>query len=186
MPKKLIIGISLAVVVAAAAVFTIVLLRSRALQEEPPPATGTVQTGTPATGGDGRLSSPTTGGSVTAPATPQEGPCGDGVCSGGESWCKPDCGSEEERFMGSIKAAVVTSTSLTIAWQTDGASTGKLSYGLTERLELGTLDSSGSDEVHQVTLRNLRPSTTYFVRVVATEEDGTTHDSGILGFETPL
>lgn len=184
MPKKLIIGISLAAVLVAVAAFVVVLLRSRALQEEPAPSAGTTETGGSSIGGGG-LSSPTTGGTQAAPATPQEGPCGDGVCSEGESWCAPDCGTEEQRFEGSIVATEVAATSITIGWKTSKPSTGEVAYGLTERYELGTVKSSASATAHEARLTGLTPGTVYIVRVRATDQDGKLWESAGLAFETP-
>src|SRR5688500_1139968 len=116
MPKKLIIGISVALVLVGAVVLTVLLIRSRALREEGPIDGGTnvtdgtgAATGTGTGIGTGSGGPPTvpgsTGGSGTSsPAGPadESGPCGDGICSQGESWCRPDCGNEEERFANSI------------------------------------------------------------------------------------
>lgn len=190
MPKKLIIGISIALVVIGAAVFAVVLIRSRSLgtPETPgaPPATAPPPQGGIGTSGGIPSGTATPGTPASGTATPpQAGPCGDGVCSEGESWCKPDCGSEEERFLGSIKADV-TSTSIKISWKTDSPSTGTVSYGKTERYELGSLPSSTASRTHEVLIRGLSPGTNYFLRIQATEEDGDTHDSGPMNFETPL
>src|SRR5690349_14765749 len=115
MPKKLIIGISAALVL---------IVRSRSLVEEVPIDGGTTTEGGTSTGGLGGTTTVPGGsqggqGTTTTPTTtPQAGPCGDGVCSEGESpWCKPDCGDKEERFLGSIKGTV-SGTTITIAWAT--------------------------------------------------------------------
>lgn len=184
-PKKLIIGISLAVVLVAAAVFAVVLARSRALQEETSPVTGANETGTSSSGGNGGLSSSTTGGSTAPPTVPQGGPCGDGVCSEGEAWCAPDCGTEEQRFEGSIVATEAAPTSITIGWKTSKPSTGEVSYGLTDRYELGTVKSVTLSTSHEARLTGLAPGAVYIVRVRATDEDGKLWESAGLAFETP-
>lgn len=174
MPKKLIIGISLATVLLAAAIFAIVVLRSRALQEEPVPGTGAA---VPA--------APSTGGPPSSSVTPQKGPCGDGICSEGESWCASDCGTEEQRFEGSIVATEASATSIVIGWKTSKPSTGEVSYGLTDRYELGTAESQASATSHEVRLTGLAPGTMYLVRVRATDGDGKLWESAGLAFETP-
>jgi len=194
MSKKLIIGISVALVLVGAIVLTVVLLRSRALSEETPQGSGTEAPGE--TGGPGGLGSSSTGtgtgtgtgttpgqGTTGTPSVPQAGPCGDGVCSEGESpWCKPDCGSQDERFKGSIKGTV-SGTTITIAWATDAPSTGEVKYGKTSSYELGTLKSSTASKTHEVKLTGLTPGTPYYVRVIATQPGGQTLDSGELIFE---
>jgi hypothetical protein len=186
MPKKLIIAISAGAVVVAVAVFAIVLIRSRALTDEAPIGTETPPSdaGGQATGG---LGSSAGGGRGTAgtPAVPQAGPCGDGVCSEGEAWCKPDCGSEQERFLGSIVTTDVTATTIAINWKTTKPSTGEVAYGLTDRYELGTVRADAAAAEQAVTLKNLSPGTTYLVRVRATDADGKVWEAEQLAFETP-
>lgn len=188
MPKKLIIAVSAGAVAVAVAIFAIVLVRSRALTDEAPigaeaPATGS---GGQASGGLGSSSTGGGGqGAGGAPEIPQAGPCGDGVCSEGESWCKPDCGSEDERFLGSIVTTDVSATSLSIGWKTTKPSTGEVAYGLTDRYELGTVRADAPAAEQAVTLRNLSPGTTYLVRVRATDADGKVWEAEQLAFETP-
>jgi len=190
MPKKLIIGISVALVLVGAVVLTVLIVRSRSLTDEAPLDGGT--TATEAGGAGGKLGGSTTvpGGSTpgqgtTTETVPQGGPCGDGVCSEGESWCKPDCGSADERFLGSITAADVTSTSFKITWMTSTPSTGEVSYGLSDKYELGTVKSETPSESHAVLIRGLSPGSGYVVRVRATEEGGITHEAAQLYFELP-
>lgn len=179
MPKKLIIGISIAIVALGVAVFAILLIRDRALRE-PEPAVGEAPiAGDAADAGTSGLPV------VKAPETPvQAGPCGDGICSEGETWCKPDCGSVDERFLGSIKGKATSST-LTIAWTTDSPSTGEVRYGSTERYELGTVPSSTPSKKHEVLLKALTPGGNYVVHVKVTEEGGTVREAGPLNFELP-
>jgi hypothetical protein len=189
MSKRLIIGISVALVLIGAVVLTVLLVRSRSLTDETPIDGGTTTDGGTSTGGLGGTAvvpgGSTQGGQGTTatPTTPQAGPCGDGVCSEGESpWCKPDCGNKEERFLGSIKGTV-SGTTITIAWATEAPSTGEVKYGKTSSYELGTLRSSTAATTHEVKLTGLSPGTPYFVRVIATEPGGQTLDSGELIFE---
>lgn len=175
MPKRLIIGISIAMVLVGAVVLAVLFVRSRTLTDGTVP--GGVTDGTGSTDGLGGSGPP-------IQTVPQAGPCGDGVCSAGESWCKPDCGSAEDRFLGSISAMDVTDTSFKIAWKTDVPSTGDVSYGLTDRYELGTAASSVPAGEHAVQIGGLSPGTNYFVRVRATEEGGLTREAAQLIFET--
>lgn len=183
MPKKLIIAVSAGAVVIAIVVFGVVLLRSRALTDEAP-----IDVGAPSTPGEaspgGGLGSSSGQGSPAVPAVPQGGPCGDGTCSEGESWCKPDCGSEEERFLGSIVATDVTPTSLGISWKTSKPATAEVSYGRTENYELGVLRASAPAEEQSVSISGLSPGTTYFIRIRATDADGKTWEAGQLAYET--
>lgn len=189
MSKKLIIGISVALVLVGAVVLTVAILRSKSLTEETPLDGGTSATD----GGGAGLGSSTsvpggtgTGqGGTSVETTPQAGPCGDGVCSGGESWCTQDCGGAEERFLGSITAIDVTSTSFKITWKTPTPSTGEVSYGTTAKYELGTVKSETPSLSHAVQIRGLSPGGGYVVRVRATEEGGLTHEAADLYFELP-
>ncbi|MEK7546548.1 MAG: fibronectin type III domain-containing protein [Patescibacteria group bacterium] len=175
MPKKLIIGISAASVLVAAAAFAVVFVRSRALVGETSVDAGVSPDGADEASEEG----------ASAPSPAQAGPCGDGVCSEGESWCKSDCGSEEDRFLGSIVATDVTPTSLTIGWKTSKPSTGEVSYGQTERYELGTARAASPSVTQEVRLTGLSPGVTYAVRVKATDADGKVWESDAMAFETP-
>lgn len=176
MPKKLIIGISIGIAVLGVAVFSILLIRARALREPEPAAEVPVAVPPPAAGGLRAVEMPD--------RTPQAGPCGDGVCSEGESWCKPDCGNAEERFLGSIKAAP-TPTSLKISWKTDGPSTGEVRYGRTDRYELGSLPSAAPATEHEVLISGLSPGGSYYVHLRSMGEDGSAREAGPLFFELP-
>lgn len=188
MPKKLIIGISVALVLVGAVVLTVLLVRSRSLTEEAPADGGAavnVQDG--AAGGSGSAKPPLGGSSTgqgATQATPQAGPCGDGVCSEGESWCKPDCGDAEEKFLGSIKTEDMTPTSFKLLWTTEKPSTGEVSYGTTDKYELGTIKATDAATTHSVQIRGLTAGGSYLVRVRVTEEGGTTREANLF-FETP-
>lgn len=176
MPKKLIIGISIGIAALGVAVFSILLIRARALREPEPGVEAPAAVPPIAAGGLRAVETPD--------ETPQAGPCGDGVCSAGESWCKPDCGSAEERFLGSIKA-VPTPTTLKISWKTDGPSTGEVRYGRTDRYELGSLTSSAPATEHEVLISGLAPGGGYYVHLRSTAEDGSVREAGPLFFELP-
>lgn len=179
MPKKLIIGISVALVLVGAVTLTFLIVRARILS-------GTYVTPGPIGGLDGTPDGTPTGPGTSRPDLPvQAGPCGDGMCSEGESWCAPDCGSAEERFLGSIKAEEVTPTSLVLAWKTDGPSTGEVAYGTSTLYENGTAKSETSAEAHRVALRGLAPGSNVFVRLTVIQSDGTRREVGPLGFELP-
>lgn len=183
MPKKLIIGISVALVLVGAVVLTVLVIRSRSLVDETPIDGGTTTQQQPGEGtglGGGKAA-----GQGTTPEVPQAGPCGDGVCSEGESWCKPDCGDADERFLGSIKTAEMTPTSFKILWTTDTPSTGEVSYGTTERYELGTLQDAVPSTSHAVLIKGLSPGGSYLVRIRSTEEGGKVREAAGLFFETP-
>lgn len=186
MSKKLIIGISVALVLIGAIVLTLAIVRSRSLGDEAPLDGGDASTDV---GGGGNGLGGTTpqrpGTGASTPSTPQAGPCGDGTCSEGEAWCTQDCGDAEQRFLGSIKTSEMKPTSFKILWTTDTPSTGEVSYGLTERYELGNVQDTAPAKTHAVLISGLSPGGGYFVRIRSTEEDGKVREAASLFFETP-
>lgn len=68
------------------------------------------------------------------------------------------------------KESDISTTSLTVNWETNIPANTKLSYGLTEALELGTLENLALSSTHEVVLENLSPATIYYVKPFS--EDG--------------
>ncbi|MFK8007351.1 MAG: phospholipase D-like domain-containing protein [Saprospiraceae bacterium] len=68
------------------------------------------------------------------------------------------------------KESNISTSSLTVNWETNIPANTKLSYGLTDALELGTLENLTSSTIHEVVLENLSPATIYYVKPFS--EDG--------------
>lgn len=68
-----------------------------------------------------------------------------------------------------VTTPYVTGTTVTIQWQTDEPTTGRLRWGKTD--QYGATASSAKGTVHDVTLRGLETSTIYHYRVEATDTD---------------
>ncbi|MFT6320537.1 MAG: hypothetical protein ACJAT4_001463, partial [Granulosicoccus sp.] len=68
------------------------------------------------------------------------------------------------------KESNLTTSSLTVNWETNIPANTKLSYGLTDALELGTLEDLTMSTTHEVVLENLSPATIYYVKPFS--EDG--------------
>jgi len=68
------------------------------------------------------------------------------------------------------KESNLTTSSLTVNWETNITANTKLSYGLTDALELGTLEDLTMSTTHEVVLENLSPATIYYVKPFS--EDG--------------
>lgn len=195
MSKKLIIGISLGLVLVGAVVLAVLLLRSRALTDEDPSASGVNETVPEAgTGSLGESGNPIRGtqdiGTGVADTVPLGDPsstpiCGDGACSAGETQCTLDCGDKNQRFFGTVVMKDVTPTSFKIAWKTDSPSTGEVRWGLTPRHELGTAATKRSALENDVQLTGISAGQSYFVYLKVVEEDGDTYEAGDLSFETP-
>jgi phosphatidylserine/phosphatidylglycerophosphate/cardiolipin synthase-like enzyme len=64
----------------------------------------------------------------------------------------------------------ISTNSLTVNWETNIPANTKLSYGLTDALELGTLENLATSTTHEVLLENLSPATIYYVKPFS--EDG--------------
>jgi len=62
------------------------------------------------------------------------------------------------------KETDITNNSLTITWETNVPANTKISYGLTDALELGTLEMATSSTPHTITIDGLSPATIYYVR----------------------
>lgn len=62
------------------------------------------------------------------------------------------------------KESNIFNNSLTINWETNIPANTKLSYGLTDALELGTLEDLAMSTTHEVVLENLSPATIYYVK----------------------
>ena len=58
----------------------------------------------------------------------------------------------------------ISNNSLTVSWETNIPANSKISYGLTEALELGTLESASLTSTHEMVLENLTPGTIYYVQ----------------------
>ena len=68
------------------------------------------------------------------------------------------------------KETNITNNSLTIYWETNIPSNSKISYGLTDALELGTLEDATMSTTHEMIVSNLTPGTIYYIKPFS--EDG--------------
>lgn len=86
--------------------------------------------------------------------------------------------------MSASPSATVKTKSSVISWSTDRTANSFVKYG-TKSGDYG--DEVGSSEqvaYHEITLNNLTPGTTYYYKVLWTDEDGNTGSSAELSFET--
>lgn len=84
-----------------------------------------------------------------------------------------------------ISVSPVSSTSVMVAWTTDGAATGKINYkeNIYESLE-GEVSDSTATTTHSLTLSGLKNDKVYYYRIVAVN-GSVTKDSGYREFKTP-
>ncbi|MBI3019164.1 MAG: fibronectin type III domain-containing protein [Deltaproteobacteria bacterium] len=71
----------------------------------------------------------------------------------------------------------------TIEWTTEGTSTGTLLYGPTQKLG-SALSSPSSAEGHTLTLKNLKPATGYYFKILAKDIHGKASESLLYSFKT--
>lgn len=85
-----------------------------------------------------------------------------------------------------ISVSPVSSTSVMVAWTTDGAATGKINYkeNIYESLE-GEVSDSIATTTHSLTLSGLKNDKVYYYRLVAVN-GSVTKDSGYREFKTPV
>ncbi len=84
-----------------------------------------------------------------------------------------------------LSAAALTSTTGSVSWKTNEASTGKVYYSTTTPVSLNTLVTSGTATTsHSVSLIGLLASTTYHFFVTATDVSGNTATSSTQSFLT--
>jgi len=67
-------------------------------------------------------------------------------------------------FTTSPRESNISNNSLTVSWETNIPSNTKISYGLTDALELGTLEDATMSTSHEIVLPNLSAGTIYYVR----------------------
>ena len=80
-------------------------------------------------------------------------------------------------------ASVITTSSITIDWQTDVSSSGYILYGKTTSLELGMISSTGTGTFHSVTITSANPAEVYYARAYAVAGVDTNYSS-IVAFIT--
>jgi hypothetical protein len=157
MLKKIVIGVSIAIVVigliAAAVVF-----RSRALNSGTAPGA----TGAPTTAATG------------TPQTAAKTVCGNGICELGENpTCAADCAVKLAGFFTTLDASEVAPDHLTITWAGSEPTTGIVKYGQTDQFELGTVTDSTSALSHSDKFTGLAAGTVYSFQVTAKTVNGT-------------
>jgi len=86
--------------------------------------------------------------------------------------------------LSAISANNITSSSATISWTTDTASTSQVQYGITTAYGSSTTLNSSLVTSHSQTLSNLNPSTTYHYRVLSSDAAGNLATSGDQTFTT--
>ena len=74
----------------------------------------------------------------------------------------------------------ITSSSVTISWDTDNPATSLVRYGLTEGYELGAYGDSALVTHHVVEIGNLAPATIYRCRAISTNETGTSRSDELI------
>ena len=79
----------------------------------------------------------------------------------------------------------ISSSSATLAWQTDVPATSEIDYGLTDAYGSSKSDNSLQTD-HSMVLKDLQPDTTYHYQVVATGSNGSPNSSGDSTFLTAL
>jgi hypothetical protein len=157
MLKKIVIGISIALVVIGLVVVA-VIFRSRALNSGPvPEAAGTLTT--------------------TATGTPQTATktvCGNGICELGENpSCAADCAAKLADFFTTLDASEVAPDHLTVTWTGTEPTTGIVKYGKTDQFELGTVTDSTAALSHSDKFTGLAAGTVYYFQVTAKTAGGT-------------
>ncbi len=75
-------------------------------------------------------------------------------------------------FVQDVTQENITTTSFDVNWTSNFMSDTKISYGLTEDLELGTMDLGGLSLDHSATLSGLDPATFYWVQVTSEGANG--------------
>lgn len=68
----------------------------------------------------------------------------------------------------------ISSSSVTITWETDTPSASIVSYGTTAKYELGAVIDTSEVTQHAVTLEELRPATIYHCRATSSNQEGST------------
>lgn len=108
-----------------------------------------------------------------------------GGCSGESASTPPPPGSGDTTapIVSNISVANITTTSATVSWTTDEASTTQVQYGLTT--DYGSI-ATGSSSVtsHSVTLASLSPNTTYHYRVTSADAANNSATSANASFTT--
>ena len=88
-------------------------------------------------------------------------------------------------IVGEIKVSAVTTKNATITWTTHRASDSKVQYGTGAGSYFSSEPSNSAQrEVHEITLTNLDPGTTYYFNTKWTDEDGNTGVSSEKSFTT--
>ncbi len=80
---------------------------------------------------------------------------------------------------------LVTTNSINLLWETDRETTAELRWGTTAELEQH-LVFANSQRLHETTLQDLEPNTTYFYRVTCQAAGEPALDSGLLTFRTAV
>jgi predicted phosphodiesterase len=87
------------------------------------------------------------------------------------------------RFVVEPYLQFVTSNSITVMWETEGAVTGRVEYGTTYPPKQSA-ESEKADTMGEIVLSNLEPGTKYFYRVICTDAEGRKLESKSLTFMT--
>ncbi|MBN2089148.1 hypothetical protein JW964_06030, partial [candidate division KSB1 bacterium] len=74
----------------------------------------------------------------------------------------------------------ISPNQVTIAWETNSESSSVIKYGETSALEQGKQGDSTAVRFHQITLKNLEPSTIYHCRVISKNDFGTVQSSELI------
>ena len=80
-------------------------------------------------------------------------------------------------------ATSITSSSITIEWQTDNSSTGYIVYGRTTSFELGMLSSTATGALHSASITGANPAEVFYARAYAVSGIDTNY-SAVIAFIT--
>ena len=83
-------------------------------------------------------------------------------------------------FTTPLSVSNITTTGLSLGWNTNIAGTTELYYGLTEQLELGHLSASGAGTTHSINITGLNPSDLIYVQAFSVAAP----DTGFSGLKT--
>lgn len=87
-------------------------------------------------------------------------------------------------FSTAITTENITNSSLTVAFNTQGAGTTVVNYGLTTDLELGTVSDDALTNAHEIDITGLEAGQIYYIEVNSTSATGETSTSDVIAVVT--
>ncbi|MGD8778475.1 MAG: metallophosphoesterase [Ignavibacteria bacterium] len=98
---------------------------------------------------------------------------------------KSEFNSGEPAFLVKPYLQFATQTGIKILWETNKKSSSKLLFGENDSLS-GTIGIDGVRKMHEVELKNLKPETRYYYKVISETEEGIKLESEISTFQTAV